>query len=517
MKSFRLGLIAALFAPVTVTLAQPDFGSLLNGLGTHQDFQTMRTTSTDPNWRNGNNDSRPIEPGETLTLSDLKGPGRIVHFWNTISDKEPYYSRLLTLRIYWDGETNASVECPLGDFFGIGNGIEQPFNSVPVSVTSNGRGRNCYWPMPFRKSARITLSNDGKQRCENFYYQIDWQKLPSLPKKTAYFHVMYRQEYPAVMGRNYLIADIQGSGQYVGTVLSVCLESPRWFGEGNDYFFIDGEKEPSLRGTGTEDYFCEGWGFYKGDAPFYGAPYWEGDAGDDVGNVGSFYRWHIPDPVNFKKSLRLEIEHKGAQTFPDGKRTGFVERDDMFSSAAFWYQVEPHQPYPALPPGPDRLPLHDIVLATSATARSAKHSDTPVALEHFGGITQYWQFWLQSENSNSWADISFETKDAIDSDLVLKMIHSWNCGIYHVLLDGKQLAQLDFCSGEPVPAVDKLGHVHLDPGTHVLRFECAGKSPESMGYSLGFGSLIARTIAYNRPANFDLRTVQKSNDAIKYK
>src|SRR5215469_15820709 len=235
MKLIRIGLIALLFAPATVTLAQSDLGNPLNGLETLKDSQAMRASSTDPNWRHGNGDSRPIAPGETLTLAELKGPGRIVHLWNTINDKEPYYSRLLTLRIYWDGETNPSVQCPLGDFFGVGNGIEQPFNSLPVSVSSNGRGRNCYWPMPFRKSARITVSNDGQQRCENFYYQVDWQKLPSLPKDSAYFHAMYRQEYPCTMGTNYLIADIQGRGQYVGTVLNVCLASQRWFGEGNDY------------------------------------------------------------------------------------------------------------------------------------------------------------------------------------------------------------------------------------------------------------------------------------------
>jgi hypothetical protein len=363
--------------------------------------------------------------------------------------------------------------------------------------------------MPFRKSARITITDDGKQRCEKCYYQIDWQKLRSLPRNSAYFHAMYRQEYPCVMGRNYLIADIHGRGQYVGTLLSVCLVSPRWFGEGNDYFFVDGEEEPSLRGTGTEDYFCEGWGFSPGSQPFYGASYWEGNADIDVGTVGSFYRWHIPDPVNFTKSLRVEIEHKGAQTFPDGTTTGFTERDDLFSSVAFWYQTEPHKPFPDLPPGPDRLPLRDVTLLKSSDAAKSKHSDAPVAVEHFGNVTQFWQFWLQSNNTNGWMEISFNTAQPLDSDLVLKMVHSWNSGIYRVLLDGKQLATVDFFAAVATPATDKLGNVHLDPGNHVLRFECAGKSPESMGCALGFGSLISRTAAYSRPATVDLRTLQK--------
>ena len=171
--------------------------------------------------------------------------------------------------------------------------------------------------MPFRKSARITVTNESDKRCDAFYYYLDWQKYKSLPKDTAYFHAMYRQEYPCVMGRNYLIADLVGRGHYVGTVQSVQNMSSGWYGEGDDFFFIDGEAEPSLRGTGTEDYFCDGWGFRQHDGPFYGVPLWEGYA---AGNRGSVYRFHIPDPVPFKKSLRVEIEHKGSQEFPDARR-----------------------------------------------------------------------------------------------------------------------------------------------------------------------------------------------------
>ena len=213
MKFIRLGLITLLLAPAAITGAQTDIGNPLNGLETLKDFQTLRVSSSDPNWKNGNADSRPIAPGDTLTLAEISGPGRIAHFWCTIADREPFYSRLLTLRIYWDGEKEPSVECPIGDFFGMGNGVDQAFTSLPIRVSSNGRGRNCYWPMPFKKSARITVTNQGEQRCDAFYYYLDWQKLPALPKDSAYFHAMYRQEFPGVMGRNYLIADIEGRGQ----------------------------------------------------------------------------------------------------------------------------------------------------------------------------------------------------------------------------------------------------------------------------------------------------------------
>ncbi|HZM03110.1 MAG TPA: DUF2961 domain-containing protein, partial [Candidatus Saccharimonadales bacterium] len=140
-------------------LAQLNPGDPLSGLEKLKDFETKRASSSDPDWRNGNADSRPIKPGGTLTLAELEGPGQIVHFWCTIADSDPYYSRMLTLRIYWDGEEHPSVECPIGDFFGMGHGVDKAFTSLPVRVTSDGRGRNCYWPMPFAKSARVVVSN----------------------------------------------------------------------------------------------------------------------------------------------------------------------------------------------------------------------------------------------------------------------------------------------------------------------------------------------------------------------
>jgi len=513
MKLIRTGLIALFLAPTIIALAQSDTGNPLNGLDTLKDFQAMRVSSADRNWQTGNADSRPIPPGGTLVLADLKGPGRIVHFWNTISDHEPYYSRQLTLRIYWDGEINASVECPLGDFFGVGLGVDAPFQSLPVRVTSNGRGRNSYWPMPFRKSVRITVSNDGSMPCENFYYQIDWQKLPSLPRDTPYFCAMYRQENPCVMGRNYTIADIQGRGLYVGTVLSVYMVSDRWYGEGNDHFFVDGEKEPSLRGTGFEDYFCCGWGFSQEpsqrDGPYYGSPLYE-ETG--AGNLGSFYRWHIPDPITFKKSLHVEIEHKGAQTFPDGKKTGFIERDDCYSSVAFWYQIEPHLPLPPLPPGPERFPYHDdVLLRGHDLVTNAQHSSTPVEVQTNYATTgkRIWPGFFGPTNSDGWIEIPFNVKQAEDADLILNTVHSFNYGIYRVKLDGEDIGQLNLFALAMTPTTDKLGWHHLDAGKHTLRFECIGKSPESDGYFLAIEALTARIPVYHRSPDVDLRTLQK--------
>jgi hypothetical protein len=467
----------------------------------------MRASSSALDWRNGNGDSRPIPPGETLTLADLQGPGAIVHIWFTISHPAPCYSRLLTLRMYWDGEEHPSVECPVGDFFGIGHGVDQPFTSLPIRVTSNGRGRNCYWPMPFARSARITVTNESEKPCYAFYYYIDWQQHKSLPAESTYFHAMYRQEYPCVMGRNYLLADIEGRGHYVGTVQSVYHVSPGWYGEGDDFFFIDGEKEPRLRGTGTEDYFCDGWGFRQQDGPFYGTPLWEGF---NTGDRGTAYRFHIPDPITFTKSLRAEIEHKGSQTFPDGTSSGFIERDDLMSSVAFWYQTEPHKRWPALPPGRERLPFQEqaLVIGWEEVAR-AKHSNHPLSVQKVGGTTDGKQLFFRPTDDKGWVEIAFRLPKAQTCELIAKLVNSWDYGAYLVKLDGKELATLNLFNPTTTPKAHRLGLQTLAAGPHVLRFECVGKTPASKGFYLGFDALVLRHDVYSRPKTVDLRTLQK--------
>lgn len=480
----------------------------LEGLEQAKKFQTMRASSCDADWKNGNGDARPIEPGGTLTVAELQGPGKIVHIWCTIAHEAAFYSRLMTLRIYWDGEENPSVECPIGDFFGIGHGVDKSFTSIPIRVTSDGRGRNCYWPMPFRKSARITVTNGSDRRCHAFYYYIDWQKQDSLPEDALYFHAMYRQEHPCVMGRNYLLADIEGRGHYVGTIQSVYMVSPGWYGEGDDFFFVDGEKEPSLRGTGTEDYFCDGWGFREQSGPYYGTPVWEGY---DTGNRSTAYRFHLPDPIVFKQSLRAEIEHKGSQSFPDGKGDGFIERDDLMSSVALWYQTEPHKKWSPLPAGPDRLPFREkaIVVGYESLDR-ASHSGDPLEIQPFGGVTDGKQLWFRADGDKDWIEIPFEIEKQGRFELIGKLLHSWDYGTYAVKLDSEEIAQVDLYSASAMPATHSWGSRQVSAGPHRLRFECVGKSDKSKGYFLGFDALVVRIPVYSRPPSVDLRTLQKS-------
>jgi D-arabinan exo alpha-(1,3)/(1,5)-arabinofuranosidase (non-reducing end) len=482
--------LAMAMAAVSCAGAQSFPLGALDGLAKLQPGRTMRSSSSDPNWATGNGDARPIAPGGTLVLADLEGPGVIRHIWNTIAATERYYSRLLVIRMYWDGEENPSVECPIGDFFGMGHGLDVPFASLPIRVTSEGRARNCYWPMPFRKSARITVTNEGRGRINAFYYYVDWQKLPKLDNDTAYFHAMYRQEFPAVMGQRYLLADIEGRGHYVGTVLSCRQNMPSWFGEGDDFFFIDGEEEPSLRGTGTEDYFCDAWGFREYEGLFYGAPLFEGF---EVGNRTTVFRWHIPDPVTFEKSLRVEIEHVGPTFNDDGSpKAGYGERPDDDSSVAFWYQQEPHKPYEPLPAAYDRI-YYDFSKAIQAEGlrETAEATAGGVATQEGGQWDAGGQLFWTPDLPEQTLTLQFDVAKAGTYDMLALVTHSWDYGTFQFELDGQALGKpLDLLNSSVIVREHTFPKRPLEAGRHVLTIKNVGKSVESKGYFFGLDALL---------------------------
>ena len=328
-----------------------------------QTYTPHRVSSTDPTGANA--DSRKVAPGATFTVLDADGPGTISHIWFTIADNEPYHLKKIVLRIYWDGEATPSVEAPIGDFFGLGLGAYHSWQSQPLSVGSI-KALNSYFPMPFGKHARITVTNEGAMPIGDLYYNIDYRSYAKpLAAGTLYFHAQYRQSQPnhgwtnnwlrngdplvdnktnLTGDDNYVWMDAQGHGQFVGVTMSVLQNQDNWWGEGDDMFFIDGEKTPSIVGTGTEDYFLGAWDF--GGEPFsyqlYGAPV----VGEELaGSRSSVYRFHLDQPIPFSKSFKATIEHGSAN-----------HRSDNFSSVAYWYQAEPHAPFPALPKVADRLP-----------------------------------------------------------------------------------------------------------------------------------------------------------------
>ncbi len=335
-KSLVLGSCLAFFL-ISVWLAGQD---MLGKLGFPQNYVSKRISSYD---RTGaNKDSLTIEAGQTAVLAEIKGPGAIHHIWVTIA-AEPFYGRKLVLRMFWDGERDPSVEVPIGDFFGVGHGLNRNFSSIPITCSSEGRAKNCYWFMPFRQSARLTVANEGRQTVPAFYYYVDYRELKDLAPDTPYFHAQYRQEMPCEPGRNYLILEANGRGHYVGCNLSILQRAMGWWGEGDDMIYVDGETFPSLHGTGSEDYFSDAWGMREAEHPFYGCPLQEEDF--QVGSKATVYRFHIPDPIPFLRSIRVTIEHGHAN-----------DRSDFYSSTAYWYQAEPHRAFPALPAVTARLP-----------------------------------------------------------------------------------------------------------------------------------------------------------------
>jgi len=467
-------------------------GTGLGQLYVMRDARTRRCSSADEDWRDGNNDSRPIPAGGTLELGTLEGPGVIRHIWFTPYGGGPKFPRAFVLRIYWDGNPEPAVEAPLGDFFAVGHGEQRLVNSLPVSVTSDRRAYNCYWPMPFARSARITMSNDGPED-GGLYWYIDYETVPRLPPDTAYFHAQYRQEYPCRMGQDYLILEAEGSGHYVGTVQSCQLRTPSWYGEGDDRFFIDGETEPSLRGTGTEDYFCDAWGFRLADRPFYGITVMDGF---DLGDLITVYRWHIPDPVHFRKSLRVTIEHKGVTFDAQGNLvSGFMEREDLMSSVAFWYQTGRARRFAAVPPYAERfVPETRIELEGSLEAARAaiRPADAALEVQNLNVCSGNRQLFAKFSSPESVLTVPFRLEADLKGVVRLQVVKSFDYGQWRVRLDGKvvdRLEAVDLYHPSPVAHVLKLGYLELAAGDHELKFECVGRNEASRGFFLGVDAI----------------------------
>jgi hypothetical protein len=288
----------------------------------------------------------------TLTLGEISGSGAIQQIWMTPAPIEK--TRHFILRFYWDGETEASIEVPMGDFFACGWGKYCQINSLPVCVNP-GSAFNCYWTMPFRTGAKITLENlDADQM--TIYYQINYT-LTDVPADAAYLHAQFRRVPKLPAKTVYTILDgVRGRGQFVGTYMAWEVHSPGWWGEGEIKFFLDGDREfPTICGTGTEDYFCGSYNFENREKKLYqtfSTPY-SGLAQvlpPDVvylpGQRFGLYRWHIADPVRFEQDLKVTIQALGWMQDKSGR---YLPLEDDIASVAFWYQSEPHAKFPALP------------------------------------------------------------------------------------------------------------------------------------------------------------------------
>ena len=289
-----------------------------------------------------------IKAGETFELGNIEGPGQLQQIWMTPTGNW----RFSIIRFYWDGAETPSVECPVGDFFACGWGKFAPVSSLAVCVNP-GSAFNCYWPMPFRQSCRITFENlDDKDM--TLFYQVNYT-LQEIPEDAAYFHAQFRRVNPLPYKEVYTILDgVEGWGHYVGTYMAWGVNNTGWWGEGEIKFYLDGDEEfPTICGTGTEDYFCGSYNFenqatkqyQEFTTPYAGMPQViRPDGVYSSQQRFGLYRWHIMDPIRFSENLRVTIQALGWRS---GGR--YLPLQDDISSVAFWYQTHPGKPFPQLP------------------------------------------------------------------------------------------------------------------------------------------------------------------------
>lgn len=341
--------------------------------------RTRRESSYD---RSGANiDFRRIPPGGCLVLLDVDGPGIVTHLWFALAHMDYNYLRAMVLRAWWDGEQQPSIDCPLGDFFGVGHAATYPYHCLLANMVrgtglrGESTGVNSYVPLPFDTHARIEVVNESIAPCMACYYTVDWLGVPRDDVADAgRFHAQWRRENPKAntpvteetylaLGRfgqnldgtdNYTVVDVQGRGRFLGMNLSIDNIDSRvlghpvgGFGEGDEWIFIDGDAwPPALHGTGTEDYFTDAWGM-SGQAGLYAGTSLPTQFPPGDRSHGTCYRFHLLDPIYFRTSLRF--------TFENGMNN--CQANDL-ASTAYWYQSEPHRPF-GLAPVAERLPRPD--------------------------------------------------------------------------------------------------------------------------------------------------------------
>ena len=515
---------------VALAIAAPQDGGSLADLAKRIDGRSRRATSTrrenaqgqyDPTAKpkgdllEGSNwDNFRVAPGQTHVLMDEQGPGVITHIWVTFLGPEkqawaPNGSAThqdMLLRIYWDGSEKPAVEAPLGDFFANSFGKRSEVVSLPV-IVEDADSYNCFWHMPFRKSARIEIVNQGTQNINLLYYNVDWIKKDALPTDTPYFYAQYRQEYPVENGKDYVVLETTGKGHYVGTVMSVRTRSPSWFGEGDEKIYIDGETDPSIWGTGTEDYFLSAWGLQTTSTPYFGTPYF--DQWGIVGGHTSAYRWHINDPLVFEKGIKVTFEHFGwisPDENKDNKSMSWNEREDDFSSVAFWYQTGTPT-FTARAPGGLERRLPNIERTIAYAKDGETHGTGSVQRQELAHFDQPQVLYMPKQQEDAWIEVPFTVNKKEPLRLVLNMTTSYDFGRYQAFII--PLSPLGE-RGRGEGAMIKIGQpidlysanieqkeFHLldfwpEPGNYVLRLECVGKRPVSDGYYLGIESVRLR-------------------------
>ena len=498
--------LAAILATTGVAHAQS-----LDDLTTRQTYTAHRTSSTDPS--GGNLDMRRVDAGKTLTLAELKGPGEITHLWFTLMYPSRSALRKLVLRVWFDDMPEPCVEAPLGDFFGLGHAQVYAYASMPLAVGTHC-GLNSYWRMPYAKSARLTLTNDGAQDCPALYYQIDHRTFDRPTQTGLYFHAAYRQAFPPEKGKPYMILQTDGGdGHFVGCNLSVEQQDEGWWGEGDVRVYTDGQDKPIIEGTGSEDDFGGAWCYSREFAyPYFGAPLrarfskagilehctpdlrgkdmdqWNWPVAWQPGDLWNVYRYHVPDPIPFNKSIQVNIEH------------GWQGNDqtNWYSSVAYWYQSGSPSSRAALPPATDRMPAYlrphgdaagrweaeNLVDVARATAGKIEEAGMEFWGELFSG--QYGLQWEATKEGDT-LTLPFTVKTPGTYQVVARPCKTEGGGTFTLAIDDQApAAPVDLYAPPPFPGPFevKLAETQLKAGQHALKCVCVGADEKAKGKRL---------------------------------
>lgn len=325
-----------------------------------------------------------LKAGTTLLLGEYQGSSGVIrHIWTTINDRSPRMLRGLRLDFYWDGEKKPAISAPWGDFFGFGLGCMAPFECAAFN-SPEGRNFNSFLPMPFRSGFRITVTNETDTDLAMFWFQADFTVHDDLPENALYLHAYYHRENPTTLREDYqFLCPVKGRGRYLGVNFGVIANTKlyfkSWWGEGEVKIYVDGDRQcPTLCGTGTEDYILTSWGQGRYANAYSGCHLADGER-----MRYCFYRYHLPDPIYFRKEIRATIQQIGCwdpgsrkelfysgndylSTGPKPKRLdfspqggtgdyGLFERADDWSSCAYFYLDQPVNTLPALAPLAARL------------------------------------------------------------------------------------------------------------------------------------------------------------------
>lgn len=425
----------------------------------------------------GNNDRINIPAGEKAEIANIEGPGTISRIWMTIDSRDPYFLRRILLRIYWDDETEPSVEVPVGDFFGSGF---QYKHHTPMYIGMSSGGYYSYFPMPFQKRARIEVVNQTGSEIFAFYYQINYQKTEDIPEDMAYFHAKWNRDIRTDYEGNYTVLEAKGEGHFVGlNFQGQPYNGSLFYLEGDEMIYVDGEEFPSTYGTGLEDYFTSGWYFKNGefDAAFHGLVHM-----DTLGRV-SAYRHHIMDPIPFKDSIKVTLEHGHAN-----------EEIVDFSTTAYWYQKEPHLEYEPIAKAGLRIPLQRPVPNGAIEAEDLEVLGTTKQVENMSDYGSDWsgghQLSLQPEEGET---SQLVIPHAIENEYTLQLYFTKGPDYGNLTISHARGQSQEFDGYAPaiVPAaVVKLEGVKPKDRSIVLDIKSIGKAKQSMGHKIGLDAIL---------------------------